>query len=326
MTDNTQWFADRGWGVFGHWLGAAASSAGGAELSSEAWNRRVDAFDAEGLAQQLESIGAPYFFITIGQNSGHFLAPNATYDEIVGIHPSKCSTRDLVSDLYDCLQPRGIDLLVYLPSGAPAADPVAVERLEWEWGFPGDWPDSWGPERTGERLVAFQHKWEAVVRDWSMRWGSKIRGWWIDGCYFADQMYRHEDEPNFPSFIAALKAGNPESLVAFNPGVWTPIISHTQYEDFTAGEVMGALPECAGAWVERDGHKARYHSLSYLGTDWGQGEAARFPDELVVGYTKHVIGKGGVISWDVPMEEGGLIPEPFMSQLAAVARGMKSAK
>lgn len=145
MKDITEWFAESRWGVFCHWLGALPSSDGGAELSAEEWNRQVDAFDAKGLAEQLSAIGAPYFFITIGQDSGHFLAPNATYDRYVAIRPSKCSRRDLVSDLYDCLHPRGIELLVYLPCGAPAADPVAVEHLGWEWGLEGGWPH-WGGE------------------------------------------------------------------------------------------------------------------------------------------------------------------------------------
>ncbi|MDA1044791.1 MAG: hypothetical protein O3C57_06155 [Verrucomicrobia bacterium] len=322
--DKTQWFTECGWGVFAHWLGAPASSEGGAELSSEAWNRRVDAFDVEGLAQQLESIHAPYFFITIGQNSGHFIAPNATYDELVGIKPSKCSRRDLVSDLYDRLHTRGIELLVYLPSGAPAADPVAVSRLGWEWGFPGAWPHSWGPERTGERLIEFQTKWEAIIRDWSLRWGTKIRGWWIDGCYFADQMYRHADAPNFKSFAEATRAGNPDSIVAFNPGVCLPVEVHTEYEDYTAGEVMFSLPECPGAWLERNGRKVRYHSLSYLGSDWGKGAAPRYPDELAAGYTKYVTGKGGVMTWDVPVEECGLIRQSFMPQLRAIYKCMQS--
>lgn len=133
MTDKTEWFAQCGWGVFCHWLGAAPSSDGGAELTAAAWNRQVDAFDTESLGRQLQAIGAPYFFITIGQNSGHYIAPNDAYDEYVAIRPSKCSQRDLVADLYEALHPRGIELLVYLPSGAPAADPAAVSRLGWEW-------------------------------------------------------------------------------------------------------------------------------------------------------------------------------------------------
>lgn len=323
--DKTAWFADRGWGVFCHWLGAPPSSEGGAELTAEGWNRQVDAFDAKGLADQLTSIGAPYFFITIGQNSGHFLAPNTMYDRYVAVQPSKCSRRDLVADLYEVLHPRGIELLVYLPSGAPAADPVAVKRLGWEWGFPGAWPHSWGPERTGKRLAEFQRKWEDIIREWSTRWGPKVRGWWIDGCYFADGMYRHDDEPNFPSFAAALKAGNPDALVAFNPGVVVPIISHTEHEDYTAGEIMDALPECPGAWVERNGHKARYHVLSYLGESWCKGRP-RFPGELAAGYTKHVTGKGGVITWDVPIERSGLIPQVFVDQLKTIDTSVRNSR
>jgi len=321
--DRTKWFADCGWGVFCHWLGAPASSQGGAELTAAQWNRWVDAFDVTGLANQLKHIGAPYFFITLGQNSGHFLSPNATYDKYVGIKPSKCSRRDLVADLYDALHPRGIELLVYLPSGAPAADPVAVRQLGWKWGFPGSWPNDWTPPRTGERLVDFQLKWEDIVREWSNRWGSKVRGWWVDGCYFADEMYRNKDAPNFHSFAAAMKAGNQDSLVAFSPGVCLPVISHTRDEDYTAGEIMGALPQCPGAWVERDGHKARYHMLSYLGDDWGKGSKPRFPDEMVAGYTKHVTGKSGVVTWDVPIRRSGLIPQAFADQLKAISAAMR---
>ena len=120
MIDNTQWFADCGWGVFCHYLGAAPSSDGGNELTADEWNRQIDAFDVQGLADQLAITGTLYFFITIGQNSGHYLAPNETYDKFVGIKPSKCSSRDLISDLHEVLKPKGIQLLVYLPSVAPA--------------------------------------------------------------------------------------------------------------------------------------------------------------------------------------------------------------
>ncbi|MBI2194770.1 MAG: hypothetical protein HYU36_22545 [Planctomycetes bacterium] len=322
MPSRTDWFARCGWGVFCHYLGPNPRNEGGTEMSAQDWDAQVDAFEVAGLAAQLEAIGTPYFFITIGQNSGHYLAPNAAYDRYVGLQPSKCSRRDLVSDLYEALNPLGIELLVYATSGAPAADAAAVEQLGWEWGFEGGWPHGWGKKRTGRRLTEFQRKWEEIIREWSLRWGQKVRGWWIDGCYFADEMYRHEDEPNFCSFAAALKAGNPDAIVAFNPGVVMPVICHTKHEDYTAGEISTALPECPGPWVERKGHPARSHILSYLGESWCRGQP-RFPDELVLGYTKHVISKGGVITWDVPIEKSGLISQRFVEQLKVLGRGVK---
>ena len=313
---DTEWFAHAGWGVFCHYLT-------GPQTTADEWNRQVDAFDVAALARQLASVGAGHFFITVGQGSGHYCAPNETYDAVAGVRPSKCSRRDLVADLYDDLSARGIALLVYLPSGAPAADPVAMERLEWEWGYEGKWPEAWRTRRTGKRLAAFQTKWEAIVREWSTRWGRKIRGWWIDGCYFADEMYRHEDEPNFRSFAAALKAGNPEAIVAFNPGVMTPVVCHTRHEDYTAGEVSRQLPGvCPGPWIEGEGIRSRYHTLSYLGRTWGQGDKPRFSDEVVIQYTKDILSKGGFVSWDVPPMIDGRIPDAFVKQLKSLRDGL----
>ncbi len=306
MRSDTEWFKNSKWGVFTHYLT-------GKDTTSEDWNRRVDSFDVKRLAKQLESVGTAYYFITIGQNSGHYCSPNSTYDSFVGIEPSKCSQRDLISDIYDAISPKGIKLLVYLPSGAPADDPVAMKKLGWKWGYNGDWP-AWGTGRTGERLVDFQLKWEAVIREWSARWGKKVSGWWIDGCYFADEMYRHPEPPNFQSFAAALKAGNPDSIVAFNPGVLTPVITMTEFEDYTAGEISEIFPICPGRWIKG----TQYHILSYLGARWGSGEP-RFVDEFVIGYTKDVNSKGGVVTWDVPILENGLIPQAFIDQLHKLA-------
>jgi hypothetical protein len=70
-------------------------------MGVEEWNRLVDGFDAEGIARQLQSVGARYYQIGIGRNSGYYLSPNATYDKIMGTQPSRCSRRDLVADLYE---------------------------------------------------------------------------------------------------------------------------------------------------------------------------------------------------------------------------------
>ena len=43
-------------------------------------------------------------------------------------------------------------------------------------------------ESVGGRLAQFQRNWEAICRDWSQRWGRRVSGWWIDGCYFADEI------------------------------------------------------------------------------------------------------------------------------------------
>ncbi|NOX55973.1 MAG: DUF1080 domain-containing protein, partial [Planctomycetes bacterium] len=323
--ERTDWLSRAGWGVMTHYLAAPPSSAGGKEVTAEMWNRQVDAFDVELFANQVAATGARYVLFTIGQNSGHYCAPNATYDKFVGIRPSKCSRRDLIADLAKALKNRDIRLMVYLPSGAPAADRVARRKLGWRWGRKGGWQLPGEP--VGGRLADFQRRWEAVVREWSLRWGDAVAGWWIDGCYFADQMYRFDDPPNFASFAAALRAGNPDAIIAFNPGVRVPVIAHTKYEDYTAGEVnLPQLPQavaaCPGRWIERDGAKIQFHILTFLGKSWCRGDRPQWPDDKIVALTRQLIRKGGAITFDVPIRPDGEIPEPFLWQLQAVGRAI----
>jgi alpha-L-fucosidase len=261
----------------------------------------------EGLTKQIKSVGAGYYLITIGQNSGFYLSPNSTYDKYVGVQPSKCSQRDLVADLYEALHKRGIKLMVYLPSGAPNGDRVAVRALQWQ--------------RGAYRNREFQLKWEAVVREWSVHWGEKVAGWWFDGCYWPNSMYRCSEPPNFGSFATVARAGNPASVVAFNPGVVPRILSLTPHEDYTAGEINDLDRVEIKRAVDGKIDGVQVHILSFLGKRWGMG-SPRFSKEQVVKWSQDIRSKGGVITWDVPIQSNGLISQPFMDQLTAVGKAL----
>jgi hypothetical protein len=305
------WMHEARFGVMTHFLAdwiARRENFNGGRMTVEEWNKLVDTFDVDTLAAQLESVGAKYYIITIGQNSGFYLAPNPTYDRIVAIQPSHCSTRDLVSDLYEPLHKRGIKLIVYLPAGAPSGDREAVKALQWQN----------GPHPNRE----FQQKWEQIIADWSSRWGDKVVGWWFDGCYWPNAMYRGKEAPNFESFAAAARAGNPSSGVAFNPGVVYRTLSITPYEDYIAGEIdypdKWSLKRNVGGNI--DG--VQLHMLSFLGERWGGG-SPRFKIEDVVRYTHAVVDAGGAVTWDVPIQRGGTIGDEFVEQLKAVGKAVR---
>jgi alpha-glucosidase len=295
------------WGVMTHYLADWRAKVDNEKMSAENWNDMVDHFDVEGLAKQIESVGAGYYLITIGQNSGYYLAPNATYDKLVGTQPSKCSRRDLVADLYEPLHKHGIKLMVYLPAGAPAGDQAARDALQWQN----------GPNPNKE----FQFKWEQVIREWSTRWGDKVVGWWFDGCYWPNTMYRSKEAPNFESFAAAARAGNTESIVAFNPGVVPRIISVTPYEDYTAGEINDPNRVEIRRAVDGKIDGAQVHILSFLGQRWGMG-SPRFTTEQVVEWSRKITEAGGAVTWDVPIQRSGLISQPFMDQLTAIGKAL----
>jgi hypothetical protein len=318
---DTDWFKEARWGVFLHFLSGLASAAAPDGVTVDSWNARVDAFDAEGLAAQLESIGAGYLGLTVGQNSGYYCSPNAAYDRIVGHNPSRCSRRDLMAEVARALERRGIRFLAYSPSKPPGNDGQARKAF----GLPEKAQNQ--AEAELGRRSRMQTLWEEVLTEWSLRWGQSVSAWWIDGVYAADEMYRHPEPPNFGSFRAALKAGNPDALVAFNPGTAPnrPRIVSMQGsdEDYTAGEldfsfsVPGRWYNGSPAWKGRFIDGAQFHVFSFLGDWWGKGEP-RFPTDLVTGYTRLINQNDGVVTWDVPVGSGGLIPEAFVQQLSAL--------
>ena len=321
---NTDWFHEAGWGVFTHWCGGAASPT--------EFNARVDGFDVDRLVSQLVEIGTPYYFITLGQCSGYYCAPNPTYDRIVRHEESHCSRRDLISDIATALEPHGVRLLVYVAGEGPAGDPHAARQFKHLGGQTLGWDIEDNRVREGRRCVEFLQLWQTCIRDWSERFGKKVHGWWVDGCYWPEHIYRFADEPNYKSVAAAFRAGNSESLLAFNGGLETPIIAHSEYEDYTAGEVGHLLPvgtRRTGGMLDPIarfvGGGIQYHILTHLGEHWGN-RPSRFPTELVIGYTKLVTQRGGVITWDAGLDDtGNIYPEHF-EQLKALGHASRTAQ
>jgi hypothetical protein len=308
-SDRADWMRDARFGVMTHFLHDWIMRDERDHMTPENWNALVDGFDVEAVAEQLQSVGASYYLISIGQNSGYYLAPNATYDRLTGIKPSRLSRRDLVADLAAALSKRGIKLMVYLPSGAPAGDDAAKAALKWQ---NGPYPN-----------VEFQRNWEAIIRDWSRRWGDKVVGWWFDGVYWPNIMYRREKAPDFRTFAAAARAGNPRAAVAFNPGVVNRALTLTPYEDYVAGEISD--PTLWSVRRNADGRidGAQIHFLSYLGATWGQG-APRFTADQAVAFSRQVAEVGGAVTWDTPAQRNGTFAPEFIAQLKAINAAIRA--
>src|SRR5882724_6489465 len=308
-SDRADWMREARFGVMTHFLHDWIMQDQREQMTPENWNTLVDGFDVEAVAKQLKSVGASYYLISIGQNSGYYLSPNKTYDRITGITPSRLSRRDLVADLAVALSKQGIKLMVYLPAGAPSGDAAARAALKWKNG--------------AYRNTEFQRNWEAIIREWSLRWGNKVVGWWFDGVYWPNNMYRGAGPPNFRSFASAARAGNPRSAVAFNPGQVNRALSLTPYEDYIAGEIGD--PTLWSARRNFDGlmDGAQIHFLSHLGTTWGLG-SPRFSTEQAITFSRKVAEVGGVVTWDTPAQRNGTFAPVFLAQLKDIGEAIRA--
>jgi len=273
---------------------------------------QVRAFDVQALAAQLETIGARYFVITLGQNSGFFNSPNATYDRITGYAPGEhCSTRDLPLDLVRALEPKGIKLLLYLPCQTPNADAHAQKAFGIH-------------QRAGDQPIdlEFARQWAQVIQEWSDRYGENVAGWWFDGGY-AHVGFR---EAIARMYADAAKHGNSRAIVTFNPGV--QLIRWTNAEDYTAGELNEPFQFVpTSRWVEG----SQWHALTFLGSSWAQRDT-RYPTKQWVAWVRKVVAGQGVVTldmgpnWNPQTGAIGSLAAGQMSQVKAIKAALEQAR
>jgi dienelactone hydrolase len=298
---NTDWLRDAKFGVFMHFLPGDAKSL---EL--------VEQFDVQSLSRQLETAGARYFVLTLGQNSGYFNSPNSAYNRYTGYGPGeRCANRDLPLDLYRSLEQRGIKLMLYLPCQAPNQDARAQRAFGLREGKQDQPID-----------VEFAKKWAEVIQEWSDRYGDKVAGWWFDGGY----EHIHFSEAIAQVYAQAVKHGNPKAVVTFNPGV--KVIHYTEAEDYTAGELNEPFDNIPSSrWSEG----SQWHALTFIGSAWGRRET-RYSSDQWIKWLGAVSAKGGAVTLDMgpnydPKEGpiGSLAPQQ-LNQLEAIKTALAQTK
>jgi predicted GH43/DUF377 family glycosyl hydrolase len=289
---DTEWMANGKVGAFTHYLVGAN---GFAEL---------DKYDVKAVANQLASAGVAWFGLTLGQNSGWYISPNATYEKIAGYGVNeRCSKRDIPLELGRELKARNIRFMLYLPCQTPNGDAKAVGAFGLDAAAHGD----------RKFVPGFSEKWAKVIEEWSVRYGNLVSGWWFDGGYQGVGF----SEADAALYAAAVKKGNPHAIVAFNPGVCFKRAKAA--DDYTAGELNEPFKVSFGRWA--DG--AQGHTLTFLGKTWGN-PSPRFSDGEWIGWAGAIAAQGGAITLDVSpeMPRGTIVPVE-LAQLSHIAHAVR---
>ena len=269
--------------------------------------REMHRFDAEGLARQLDEMGADFFCITLLQVWPSLAAPNDVYEDIAG-HPrgADSSRYDIPAALIRALKPRGIRLMLYAPGAAPRIDREACRRF----GF--RMPADPGLDPIYTRKGA--ESWARVLEFWSRRYGTDVVGWWIDGCNRGECIAPDVQAPTL--YAKALKSGNPHAVVAFNPGM--TLGKFVEEDDYTAGEVNEPfMTSCGARWAEG----RQWQVLTYTYQPLMFPDTVRYTDTEWIDWLGPVLSRGGCVTLDalgnVPT---GLIDADRAAQLKNVLR------
>ncbi len=299
---STDWFKNGGYGVSVHWTSLSVPSSGG---SPAAFCTAVNNFDETAFANQLADAGASYVIFTVGHAETYLPFPSATMDaEISG----RTCTRDLPSDIYDEISPKGIGMIFYYPS-------------QGEWDIPWGTASLWGTNDAHWAQLQYD-----LVTEFGNRYGDKLAGWWLDNMYDGGWGSKY----NYSTYASALRSGYSDRMIAFN---FSSISTGSNWSsttgagiaDYQGGESndMNRLP--SSRYAGEGG--TQWQTWTYLDDFWWHSTAGtptpRYSDNKVILYAKSVINGQGVLTLNAAPYQDTLISSQTMSQLGALKSAVR---
>jgi hypothetical protein len=327
---DTSWMLKAKYGLFVHYqhrilLGYSVATKPQfpkpAQMTAERWNRFVDGFDVRGFANQVAEARVGWVIFCIDD---HYFAwscaPNKAFNQYTGYAPGeKCARRDLIMELADALNAKGVKLICYFAglNGYMKEPKVSAGLME----------DGRGRGGLNEKTPpsAESRKRRAdVLREYADRYQEKIAGWWFDGM----ELDTYKDQPcDWTTIGSIVRRANPQAVIAFSYGGNEQACVRKGLDDYTGGDT----------WRKQDlsrlTPKSRpaqagilWHGKIYCGNVYhGQGEANQFSDQELIDWINACNRQGGVCTLDWPLEpKTGLLKDFGFGQLKRIARAVKA--
>ncbi|MBK9391291.1 MAG: alpha-L-fucosidase [Bacteroidetes bacterium] len=212
-------------------------------------------------------------------------------------------------DIIKSLKKYNIPVILYLPSNPPVSNKLVSEKFRYTYG-----KDS-ATSQYNQPIL------ENMIREWSLRYGTDVKGWWFDGLYSwnnikstrMDMSLKH----NISTHTLAAKAGNKNSIVTYNYG-FGKVQVNTPYCDYSSGEKMTIDEYPSSRWVEPG---VQWFLFTYLGEKWG-GHGSQFKTEDLVEKAKQIVKNEGVLCLEVVVTPKGEILPHHLEQIKAVGKGL----
>lgn len=246
-------------------------------------------------------------------------APIQSLDAIV---EGRTTRRDLLGEMADALNERGIKLIFYYHYGYDCNHSVDAEWMKASGGYKAD-------------KTEFYKNWMAIVSEIGQRYGDKLHGWWFDGgqryynCHFdntpGDQGILSAP---FKELTLAARSGNTQRIIAYNSWIKPRL---TEYQDFYGGEgahVATGLDNGSFRFGPQQGLQA--HGCFIFESKWGHIEPdtvipkPKFSLEKLTALVRKAQEEQSPLSINLEMyEDGSVSPESLtlLKQLKTAIRG-----
>ncbi len=279
-------------------------------------------FDVQQMMNQIKVLDTASWVqinITQGANGSFYTSPHAELAK--RISPDIVPERDLFGEMLDALTEQGFKVIVYFATEGPTMGKHPEKAL------PGV-IDKWKKYAKSRGMTPEEAVAEIIVKEYSVRYGTKISGWWFDHAKYGDIKLLQK----------AAHAGNPEAVLAFNMG-GSPKLLTCPESDFTAGHptpMKRKSPswegnEVAITLIEQDNYikGSLGHFFPPMQETWNSGKPA-FETKQVLDWTMRIVQAKGSITWAVALEDAKKKQAPLATfqfkQLKAVNEAIKKSK
>ena len=294
---STKWFVDAKYGVTFHWTPTTQPRKGPQKAFPEA----VRDLDVAAFASTVEETGAGYVIFTSTHAPHWFPAPIEAIEKTL---PGNTCDRDLIGDLADALNKKGIKLILYYPGGRGSED----DAPDIPWGKASGW--------TEDKNVYFDN-FCRIFTEIGRRYGSKVAGYWFDFCPFNAP---HHFEPLYD----AAKTGNPDRIIAWNS--WINRVP-SDFQEYLAGEIADNIIDIdPGEFA----HLQPHVWIVLDDEDWVHEQpdtvigAPHMSTSELVSFVNACVKKNIVVSMNVSIYQDGSISPATLDQLKAVRSAVRT--
>ena len=304
---DTTWLAESGYGIMfqaGEWSYPPQGD-------KKTWPGFAQDFQVVPFVDMVEKTGAGFVVWSATWRTYYFPAPIKAIDEILSGRTSK---RDLIMEIADELNKRGIKLILYYHVGHGD-----LPNTNW-------WNRNWNPnwlEENYDKSLFFKN-WQNIITEVGERYGEKLAGWLFDDdcvIYPAD----------YETLGRATKAGNPDRLVAYNSWIGSRF---TEFQDYSFGE--GFLGPDRETVINGKFVKGPFKGLQAFGCvmldgpDWGvyQPDFKVLPpfysEEKAAAIARHAAQTKAPIAFNLLMYEDGTVSPASLKTMERIRQVVRT--
>ena len=257
------------------------------------------------LQKLISEIGAAYVIFTLNHAHPHCPAPIQSWE---AIHPGSTTRRDLIGDIADALEKRGIRFLLYINS--------PVLTMLGHIGVTGLYELTFSEEQFTEI-----HK--NVLSEIGSRYRDKLTGYWFDSWY--QSLAAYPDVP-IEAIYRYCKVGNPGRITAFNFWIF-PVL--TPWQDYWAGELNALQNPFESRYIQRGaGTGFQAHGMVSMLESWVHSETGPIPPpqfsaEDLIAHVKANMEHQAVTTINIGIYQDGTIEQSSLDMMRQLRRAIR---